>query len=216
MLRFALGIALIVWIPSQALGQQPAAPPAPPQPAFGYAQTGHGQAPTTPIELTDTDRLHDFSLTISPIHLLFPIVELTGEFRVGNQLGIAAIAGGGSMSVTNFTGEELSFTVLEFGSQVRWYALGDFDHGMQLGAELLYIYVSGSFERGSVTGTGSGLAMGPFIGYKISTDVGFTFDAQLGVQLAGIAARASDGTTAAEASDMQAIPLLNLNAGWAF
>ena len=71
-----------------------------------------------------------------------------------------------------------------------------------------------------VSGTGSGLAVGPLIGYKLVTSVGFTFEAQGGVQFAAVKAdaKASDGASSAQASDSDSsvFPLLNLNIGWTF
>ena len=51
--------------------------------------------------------------------------------------------------------------------------------------------------------------MGSFLGYKIATDVGFTFDGQLGVE--HVSAQADNGQ-----SNKTWIPLLNLNIGWSF
>jgi hypothetical protein len=203
--------------PTAPPGYETAPPPAQAPP--GYAVQGqatvYGTAPPAPTPPPEED-LHDVSLTFSPIHLLLPIFELTAEVRLVDSIGLAGIVGGGTVTVVDAFGEDISFDAFELGAHFRWYPIGDFDHGMQLGVELLYIFVSGSVGSSGVTGTGSGLAVGPFIGYKITTSVGFTFDAQLGAQMAGIAAQATDGTTTEEASDTQVIPLLNLNIGWAF
>jgi len=145
-----------------------------------------------------------FSLTFSPIHLLFPVVELTGEARVHDKLGLALVAGAGK-----YTDKDLgiSAAVFEAGAQVRAYVVGDFRHGMQLGAEVLYLHL----DAKEITTTGEGLAVGPFIGYKVMIDAGFTFDTQLGFE--HVSARASNGNTA---TDNDWIPLLNLNIGWSF
>ena len=111
-----------------------------------------------------------FSLTISPIHLFLPVVELTGEARVHDKVGIALIAGAGKYTDPNVTG--ISATVYEAGGQVRVYVIGDFRHGMQLGGELLYLHLND--DRIAISG--EGLAVGPFLGYKIMIDAGFTFD----------------------------------------
>ena len=86
-----------------------------------------------------------FSLTISPIHLFLPVVELTGEARVHDKVGVALIAGAGKYSDPNVTG--ISATVYEAGGQVRVYVIGDFRHGMQLGGELLYLHLSDTASR---------------------------------------------------------------------
>lgn len=147
-----------------------------------------------------------FSLTISPIHLLLPVVELTAEARVHDKVGVAVIAGAGKYSDPDVSG--ISATVFEAGGQVRFYVVGDFRHGMQLGGELLYLHLYD--DRIAISG--EGLAVGPFIGYKIMVDAGFTFDAQVGFE--HISARA-DGS-GSTANDKSFIPLLNLNVGWSF
>jgi hypothetical protein len=89
--------------------------------------------------------------------------------------------------------------------------LGDFRHGMQLGAELLYLHLSDA----NLSVSGEGLAVGPFVGYKYTADVGFTFDTQLGVEHIGARAQGNAGSTA-PASDSTNILLLNINVGWSF
>jgi hypothetical protein len=74
------------------------------------------------------------------------------------------------------------------------------------------LYMSASDDMVEVTG--NGLAIGPFVGYKYTADIGFTFDAHLGAQYLAVAAESNDGTQTAEDSDV--IPLVNLNAGWSF
>ncbi|HXI60420.1 MAG TPA: hypothetical protein VNO55_30370, partial [Polyangia bacterium] len=173
-------------------GAQPAAlpPPYPPYP---------------PPEVTHPHRV--FALTISPLHLLSPILELTGEIRASDKIGVAVVAGAGKYSETD-NGVKLSASVYEAGAQFRYYVVGDFRHGMQLGAELLYLHLSDS----NLSAKGEGLAIGPFAGYKYTTDIGFTVDTQLGFER--ITARAAAGTSTASNSDY--IVLLNINVGWSF
>jgi len=164
----------------------------------------------------DDDVQHNYSITISPVHLALPVAELTAEFRVTDQTGVAALIGAGKATTTDSLGNEDTFDVYEAGASFRYYMLGSFIHGMQLGAEVLYAYVSGS--EGTVSGTGEGLVAGPFVGYKVATNVGFTFDAQLGVQVGLIQAEAEDSSDgdSAEDEDSALIPLLNINIGWSF
>lgn len=170
-------------------------PPAPP----GWTPVAPAayQAPTPPHRV--------FSLTISPLHFFLPVVELTAELRAHDKVGVALVGGAGK--ITDKTAN-ISATAYEVGGQLRFYALGDFRHGMMVGAEALYAHLSDS----NVSLTGQGLAVGPFLGYKVISDPGFTFDTQLGAQY--MAVRATDGVSAA--SDDQFIVLLNLNIGWSF
>src|SRR6185369_10478727 len=97
------------------------APPPPPMPADGAATVAE-DAPAHPRRIV--------SLTISPLHLTLPVLELTGEYRALDKLGVAVIAG-----VGRYTDNNLSAAAYEAGAQVRYYVVGDFRHGMQVGAE---------------------------------------------------------------------------------
>jgi hypothetical protein len=161
------------------------------------------------------DVQHGFSLTISPIHLVLPVVELTGELRVADKLGLGLVAGLGRIQSTTVSGSGLAdaaYTAVELGAQVRYYLFGSFEHGLQLGAEALYVYLDRDSTI-SAAATGEGLAVGPFLGYKIASNLGFTFEAQAGAQ--AMVAKAKSGSTLTSSSK-GVIPLLNLNVGWSF
>jgi hypothetical protein len=173
-------------------GQYPPSGSCPPPTA--YAPPGWAPPPPEPSHPRRV-----FSLTISPIHLVLPVVELTGEARIHDKVGLAVIGGAGKIA-------DFSLKMFEAGAQVRVYVVGDFRHGMQLGAELLYL----QFDQDVVT-TGEVLAIGPFVGYKVIVDAGFTFDAQLG--FAHVSERASSGNNS---NSEKYFPLINLNVGWSF
>ena len=125
--------------------------------------------------------------------------------------------------MTDETG--LDYSRWEAGGQFDYYVLGDFDHGMQLGAQLLYQSASAEETEGTISAqaNASGIRTGPFLGYKIITDVGFTFNAQLGAQISTASgeANASDSATGESATvsgeaDSAWGPLLRLNVGWSF
>ena len=217
-----LGLVVGLLVSARAAAQANQPPPAgyPPPPAgyppppAGYPPPPAGYPPPgvyapPPGYLPPPPPPHPrrvFSLTISPLHLFLPVVEVTGEARVHDNVGIALIAGAGKYSDPNVTG--ISASVWEAGGQVRVYVIGDFRHGMQLGGELLYLHLSDT----SISATGQGLALGPFLGYKFMIDAGFTVDVQLGFEY--VTARASSGT--ATAGGKTVIPLLNANVGWSF
>ena len=161
---------------------------------------------------------HQFALSFSPIHLIFPFVELTGELKIKNKLGIALVAGVGQLETmrTTPTGvTEDHFSAFEIGAQGRYYVVGDFNHGMQLGAEAMYLYVA-TDATDSFSASGSSLAIGPFVGYKLATRLGFTFEAQLGLLYAALQTEASMPGISSTAEQRTVLPLLNLNAGWSF
>lgn len=168
------------------------------------------RAETPPPEGAVTARVespsHVVSLTISPVHLIFPIVELRGEYAVSDDVGVSLIAGAGSIEAS-VDGQRESFGVFELGAQLAWYAVGDFDNGFQLVAELLGASVSG--RSSDVDGLlGQGIAASFLLGYKATFDFGLTASLQAGVGFAF--ARAEDETASALS------PNLNLDIGWSF
>lgn len=156
------------------------------------------------------------SLTISPLHLAMPVFEVTGEYALAPDFGVAAIGGYGSMELEYSDGTSKDIPVLELGAQAMYYAWGDFNGGMQVGAELLWLKVFMPEERG-VTVSANGVAVGPMLGYKWVTSFGLSFVVQGGYQFLFAQAKGKDATgREVESSADTGIPLLNLNAGWSF
>jgi hypothetical protein len=173
---------------------------------------------TSKPEEEDSQRV---SLTLSPLHLVLPIVEITGEYRVARGFGAALIAGVGQVSVdvpetTSTAAHETEVGAYELGAQGAWYPLRPFE-SLQLGLEIAYVYVDARDITADISGSGEGLAVGPFVGYKLMLDVGFTGFVQIGGEYVTARSSAHDsGGQSAEASDSKWIPLLNLNLGWSF
>jgi hypothetical protein len=138
------------------------------------------------------------SITISPIQLLNPILEITGERRLANKIGLAVFVGGGSISE-----EDKRYGIWEVGAQFRGYLLGSFSRGLMLGAHVGYLHASGQLE--SPTAYYVGTQVGLFAGYKIAMDSGFTFEAQLGPMY-----------IRASATETELQTLANLKIGWSF
>lgn len=159
---------------------------------------------STPPADAEPDRIA--SLTWSPAHLILPMVELTGEFKMMPHFGISVIGGVGSVtdSMTKVSGR-----ALEGGGQLNWYPLRDFA-GLDVGIEALYLSIDDVNVDSAATA--AGLAIGPFVGYKAMFPIGLTLVAQVGVE--AIAAHAKSSSAMADQKDV--IPLLNLNAGWSF
>lgn len=205
--------------PSPATAAPPiaeAAPPPPGEPSpYELPPLDEPEPPESEQQRGQASR--DVSLTLSPLHLLSPIVEVTAEFRAVDGLGLALIAGTGSITVndesSSVDGE--SFTVYELGVQAVGYPVEGFE-SLQLGVELLWLRVSAD-DLGSakLSGLGEGVGVGPFVGYKLITKAGFTFFVQGGFQYLAAQGRTSDGQgRSSEAEAKTVIPLLNLNLGW--
>ena len=140
---------------------------------------------------------HTFSLTNSPLQLLLPVMEVTGEYRLDDRIGFGGI---GSI------GASFGIPVAAIGPTFRYYPVGDFDHGMQLGADLQFVVAATEVNGRIITATGAGF--GPFIGYKIAARFGLTFEIQGGVGVTGVQGGGETFITP--------LPVLNLNLGWSF
>jgi hypothetical protein len=172
-----------------------------------------------PPEAEASEEGPNISLSFSPLHLILPVFELTAEARVGDYAGIALLGGVGSMTL-DFVDEEDDIAVLlwNVGAQVVAYPLEPFE-SLQLGVELQYVHASidGELNGRRVSGIGSGLAVGPLVGYKLIVDVGFTFFVQGGVAFIAIESDAEDDQGETASTDQKRVlPLLNLNLGWSF
>ena len=146
------------------------------------------------------------TVTVSPIHLTISIVELTGELQVIDDVGVGIIGGWGQYDDNT--------TIWELGMKGRYYLLGDFKTGLQLGGELLYIGANSSDS--GVSATASGPSIGPFVGGKWTADFGLTLELQIGAQYFAVQGRGTDGTNTATSEESGFGPLINLNVGWSF
>jgi hypothetical protein len=164
---------------------------------------------------------HDISLTFSPIHLLLPFAQVTGEFRASDNIGLAVVGGYGKVDVSTTiqTGDapitsSTSVSIWELAGRTNFYVLGSFDRGMLLGAQLEYI--GGSTSNGAYQGgaAAQGLSLGGYVGYKIVARDGFTFEGALGVQQVWLSASSNDGT--ASSSNTKVLPLGIVDIGWSF
>jgi hypothetical protein len=154
---------------------------------------------------------------MSPLHLILPVFELMAELRVVDGFGVSVLGGYGSISVSDSFNDTVRFRVFELGGQLSWYPLEGFE-SLNVGAELLYVNVdTDELNNAEVSGVAQGVAVGPFVGYKLVTSGGFTFLAQGGFQYLAFEAEASDKSgNSAQESESRWGPLLNLNIGWSF
>jgi hypothetical protein len=161
------------------------------------------------------------SATFAPLALLNPIFKLDVEAMVVPHLGVSLIGGIGQVTLRS-PDEEIDGTkasVYELGAHVVGYPLKDFS-SLQLGAEFMWVKVDLDqidFQGAEVSGSGAGIAFGPFVGYKFIADVGFTLYVQGGFQYLKVAAEAHASTgESANAEEDGFVPLLNFHLGWSF
>lgn len=172
------------------------------------------------------DTQHVATVTFAPILALLPaasdgskvtMLELLGEWRAADKVGAALILGYGKQSTSTATGN-LPVTTVELGAQARYYLLGYFEHGLFLAAEAMYLGASAS-EPGVVP-KANGFVVGPMLGYKLATNLGFSLDIHGGPAWDLISAKADSTTSSATASASNGsgalVPRLRINVGWSF
>jgi hypothetical protein len=170
-------------------------------------------APSFPLPEPEPRNL---SITVSPLRLLVPLIEVQVELRLGS-FGIALLGGAGQVTIDGgeLDGERLA--AYELGAIFTGYPLETFEN-LTLGAEVLWLKLDAD-ELGDdrIDGFASGVATGPLIGYKTIGDTGFTFSVQGGIAYVVVHAEASNAFDEYEEEDEQTwIPLVNLNLGWSF
>jgi len=167
---------------------------------------------STGVALAEDQREEVTSITFSPLHLIAPVIELQGEYKVIDHLGVSLIGGYGWPE-----SDGIDFQLFEAGTQVMGYPLRKF-RSLQLGAELVYIHVwADGVGDTDASGFAGGVAVGPLVGFKFIAGPGFTGFVQGGVSFVVAHAEASDNTGASDTEDDSAVlPNLNLNVGWSF
>jgi len=121
--------------------------------------------------------------------LIWRGVELSGEYRFSDRMTGSGIVG-------FLFGQTAAF---ELGAEGRYYALGDFEHGMPIGLQAVIADLPGS---------GAFLMAGPFIGYKKVWDSGFSIDLRAGAMLMS--------SNPIPTWQGRVFPIFNLNVGWSF
>ena len=162
------------------------------------------------------------SITISPIHLAISMLEVTSEYNLSPNIGLALVTGFGQFKseTKDISGNVVSedkYTAIEFGTHFKYYFFDNFE-GLHFGGEILYLFVDRAGDDQGVKASGEGLAVGPFLGYKGMADIGFTWEIQAGYQFMLAKAEAEEDESGLTASTEQdaSFPLINLNLGWSF
>jgi hypothetical protein len=177
------------------------------------------------VEREDTPS-HDpdksFSLTFSPLHLILPVFLVTGEVKALPHFGVSFSAGYGSITVQQpssdgFSTDTFSAAALLLVTRLSFYSR-KFD-GFVGGVQTQYVHIdgTGTASNTAVAGAGSGLAVGPFIGYKWTAKGGFTLLAEGGVQYLAVQAHGNDANGQGASAHQETVSLLaNLEIGWSF
>lgn len=142
-----------------------------------------------------------------------------GEANVLDRFGVAGLIGYGRATAHNLS-EPYDINAFRVGIQGAWYALGDFDNGMQLGVQGLHrrFSVSDEIDGVQISSLANAVDVSGFIGYKAILGPGITLLAQAGggVQFIMAESEAEQGQNSASAEGQTTLPaiLFNLNLGW--
>jgi hypothetical protein len=228
--RSLLAAAAIAWIASSARARADGVEPPPePEPTAPAPEDGkEGKKEKLPEEAPPPSKhrmrsipspdeepsVRHVSLTWLPIQLLLPMVALAAEVRFSDEASGTIFGGYGTVRVDrDQTDERDKRSAYQLGAQFHYYVSGAFDlGGVHVGAEVLFVHVADSSWKVATTAVVPGLTVGPFVGFKLVTRSGFTFDSQIGI---GIAAATTSG--AAPNDPEQKVSLMgNLGVGWTF
>ncbi|MGC4086775.1 MAG: hypothetical protein QM756_02540 [Polyangiaceae bacterium] len=131
----------------------------------------------------------------------------------------ASVIGGlGSFkaSAVNPTYPDDRFFVQELGAQLVGYPLRDFS-SLQLGGQVMWVHLSANeYDGRKIEANAGGVSIGPFVGYKHISRLGFTTMVQGGFQYMVARASVTDSGTTGRAETDEFGLLLNLKFGWSF
>jgi hypothetical protein len=183
------------------------APPAAEQPA--------------PTAASESGALHHVTASLSLVSAWFAVVEGRVEIRASKRFGVLVLAGAGTVTLSDnpdplWPGK---VAVQEFGGQLRLYPIGNYDTGLVVGAEALYMRVSVREDEGLLyRASASGLGVGPFVGGKLTLAFGATALAQVGLLAMPVKGHVEslDGTRSANVKSSIVTPLADLGVGWSF
>ncbi len=140
------------------------------------------------------------AITISALKMALGIPEISVESKVRRRISVAGSLAVGDVAATYGTNETDRFfrgpylllptrvALAKVGFSPRWYALGDFDHGIQLGVDLsLVVGIQHDLDKRydpfifNHPSPHIGLGVAPFVGYKYTAPFGLTVELQAGV-----------------------------------
>jgi hypothetical protein len=192
---------------------------APPVPAESLAPPAPEQKEPAPPSKHEPS--HRVTASLSLVSAWFAVVQASVEIRATNRFSVGALAGAGTITLSDdpdpyWPGK---VAVQEFGGQLRLYPIGDYDTGLVLGAEALYMRVSVPDDEGlPYRASISGLGAGPFVGGKLTLAFGATALAQVGLLVMTIKGHGEsiDGARNANVKSGMVTPMADLGLGWSF
>jgi hypothetical protein len=169
-----------------------------------YGQRDAGDTPLSQRKM--------ISLTLSPVSLLEPLFHLTAEFPSEKRTSAISIVLG-----IGYVGNSTAYVM---GAQGSLYPVGRFEHGMQVGAQIIYADF-GSEATPRQFDAGMSMGVGGFLGYKRVLLGGLTLQIQGGAQLRFVLRTLVNDSASGDKEVTKehmwgAVPLLNTGIGWSF
>lgn len=154
--------------------------------------------------------LHHRSVTMSPIHLVYPEMYAGYEHKLDRKMSVGFIVGAGSYE---------GFPVYELGGNWNRYLIGSFEHGMPINLELGYLHMRATDDTDpAVTASANAVYTSAMVGYKYIADYGLTVSLGAGAQyflgsVTGMNARNGSRVTI----DLDGLgPAVRAMVGWSF
>ena len=152
---------------------------------WSWSANADDGAPTTSTGQVEaaSEGTKQLALSVSLLRLAVARVgQVAVEYNFAGKMSAAAAIGGGpqTVDVRNMAGDFEAEDVLCISSaaQFRYYALGNFDRGLSVGADATFFYVDRDQEN-SVRPFHDGLWLGPEVGYKYTFDFGLVLSASV-------------------------------------
>jgi hypothetical protein len=131
-----------------------------------------------PFPDATVSRPREMSLMLNGLPLLADIVQVQGEFQINERMSYGLLLG-----VGNVQGQtaDTSHALFMAGAQFNYYLLGDFEEGLQIGAQALFSSTNIGAHKTMLYENGRVMSLTPYAGYKLVLTSGLTMNVQAGV-----------------------------------
>lgn len=166
-----------------------------------------------PLEQPVYSRYQDYvSLMLNSFALPADIVEVQSEIRLGDNMSCGLVLGVGNVAGAK---ADTSHFLMLAGAQFNYYLLGDFQEGLQIGAQATFTNTDANAKNSFLYEHGRVLSLVPYAGYKFIMASGLTMNLQAGVGAATpVFAPAAAGTDRTALYKWHISTRVHLNIGW--
>lgn len=167
-----------------------------------------------PLEWQEGESNYNASLLLDGFSLFSDVLQIAGEFRAGSRMSYGILFGVGNIQGAQ---QDTSFALVVAGAQFSYYAIGDFNEGLHIGAQLLYSSVDARAKR-TLYDYGNTIALAPYAGYKLLFFDGLTINAQAGVSAVSppLFLAPAEQMSTSQLSQWRIAPRMQIGIGWSF